>query len=367
MPDLVLHAFHEALGATFTEVRGTPWVANYGNVEAEHRALTATAGILDLASRGRLVLLGADRQKLLNGQVTNDVLALRPGRGCYAALVNAKAKMLSDLNVYALEEEILLDLEPGYSVDVARRLEQFIIADDVQVVDAAPHYGLLSIQGPRAHRVVSLLGLFPSIPAEPLDFLSHADPGLGQLYLMNQPRTGSTGFDLFVPLTAVAAAADRLHAAVREAHGRACGWDALEIARIEAGIPRFGADMDDTIMPPEAGLEHRAVSYTKGCYCGQEVIARLRTYGQVAKALRGLRLADDLPELPPRGTRLFHDGRDVGFVTSAARSPRLGVPVALGYVRRECHAPGTTLALGAPQSPTPAVICPLPFAGPLLA
>src|SRR5690606_19891412 len=124
------------------------------------------------------------------------------------------------------------------------------------------------------------------------------------------------GFDLFVPANSLGAVADKLIAAAKQMSGRASGWNALEVARIEAGIPRFGADMDETNLPPEAGLESRAISYSKGCYIGQEVIARIRTYGQVAKALRGLRLADDLKTLPTKGDKLLLGEKEVGYITS---------------------------------------------------
>jgi folate-binding protein YgfZ len=135
----------------------------------------------------------------------------------------------------------------------------------------------------------------------------------------------------------------------------------LEAARIEAGIPRFGADMDETTLPPEAGLESRAISYTKGCYTGQEVIARIRTYGQVAKALRGLHLADDLSALPARGDKLFQDGKEVGHVTSAVHSPLLNSMLALGYVRKEHYSTGTQLHLQSGGTGFAATIVSLPF------
>src|SRR6058998_2886790 len=147
---LELHSFHAGLNARFTEVNGMEVVEHYGDPMAEHAALRDAAGLLDLSFRSRLCLLGADRQKFLNGQVTNNVKDLKVGEGCYAALVNAKGRMQSDLNIFVLEDEILLDVEPGYGAAVTQRLEKYIIADDVQVVDAAPHYGLLSVQGPKS-------------------------------------------------------------------------------------------------------------------------------------------------------------------------------------------------------------------------
>jgi glycine cleavage system aminomethyltransferase T len=150
MTPLALHEFHSALGARFAEVNGCEVVEDYGDWLAEHAALRQSAGVLDLSFRSRLVLTGADRVRLLNGQVTNNVKELPVSEGCYAALVTNKGRMQSDLNIYILPEEILLDFEPGLCAAVAQRFEKFIIADDVQVIDAAPHYGLLSVQGPQA-------------------------------------------------------------------------------------------------------------------------------------------------------------------------------------------------------------------------
>src|SRR5882672_8272303 len=336
-------------------------VDHYGNKLEEHAALHESAGVLDLGFRGRLALAGADRQRFLNGQVTNNVKDLKSGEGCYAALVTAKGKMVSDLNIYCLPDELLLDFEPGLSTAVAQRLEKYIIADDVQVVDAAPHYGLLSVQGPKSAEVVSKLGLGLPLVKKPLNFGSVNEPALGEIYCMNQPRGVATGFDLFVPVAALAAVADKLIAAAKAVGGRACGWHASEIARIEAGIPRFGAYMDETNLPPEAGIEDRAISYSKGCYIGQEVIARIRTYGQVAKSLRGLLLGDELSELPKKGDKLFHGEKEAGYITTARASPTFRRNLALGYVRRECNEPGTELRLRAAERDSPARIVPLPF------
>jgi folate-binding protein YgfZ len=178
---------------------------------------------------------------------------------------------------------------------------------------------------------------------------------------MNQPRLGTAGFDLFVPVAALGAVADKLVAAAKKVGGGACGWQAQEMARIEAGIPRFGVDMDETNLAPEAGIDERAISYSKGCYIGQEVIARIRTYGQVTKSLRGLLLPDELPELPKHGDKLFHDEKECGFITSALASPSFHRNLALGYVRRECNAPGTELRLRFAQRDCPVQVVPLPF------
>lgn len=361
MAALALHEFHQALRARLVEVNGAEAVSDYGDALAEHAALRASAGVIDLSFRSRLCLTGADRQRFLNGQVTNNVKDLQPGQGCYAALVNAKGRMVSDLNIYCLAEELLLDFEPGLTAPIVQRFEKYIIADDVQVVDAAPHYGLLSVQGPKSGEVVNALGLGLKLADQPLHFTSVNDATLGEIYCMNQSRLGTRGFDLFVPVAALGAVADKLVAAAKQVGGCACGWQALEMARIEAGIPRFGVDMDETNLAPEAGIDERAVSYSKGCYIGQEVIARIRTYGQVAKSLRGLLLPDELPELPKHGEKLFHEGKECGLITSALASPSFRRNIALGYVRRECNEPGTELRFRLAERDYSARIVPLPF------
>lgn len=361
MNTLALHELHAGLGACFTTVNGAETVVDYGDATAEHAALRGSVGVLDLSARSRLCLVGGDRVKFLHGQVTNDVQRLRVGEGCYAALVNAKGRMESDLNLYRLADELLLDFEPGYRDAVVQRLEKYIITEDVQVLDAAPHYGLFSVQGPKAAAAVAQLGLSWDFPPKPLAISAYQDATLGQLYLARHARIGPmlgvppsggaaseppeggtpnmAGFDLFIPTASLGAVFDKLVAAAKSLGGRACGWTALETARIESGIPRFGQDMDETNLPPEAGLEARAISYSKGCYIGQEVIARIRTYGQVAKTLRGLRLPAGLATLPVKGDKLFAGDKEVGQITS-------GIPsFALGYVRKEHQVPGATLTL----------------------
>lgn len=361
MVPLTLHDLHAKLGAVFTEVNGAEVVQDYGDPMAEYAALRGTAAAMDLGFRGRICLTGADRARFLHGQVTNNVKDLRAGEGCYAALVTAKGKIQSDLNIFQLPDELLLDFEPGFTGVVSERLEKFIIADDVQIVNAALYYGLLSVQGPKAGAAVSSLALAMQLPAKPFTFTSAKDETLGEIYLINQPRLGMPGFDLFVPLPALAAAWEKLTVAVKQVGGRACGWRASEMVRIEAGIPRFGVDMDETNLAPETGIEARAISYTKGCYIGQEVIARIRTYGQVTKALRGLRFVDDLKALPAKGDKIFQGSKEVGYVTSVTNSPTLKANIALGYVRKEANEPGTELTVQTAEGAAAAKVVALPF------
>ena len=362
MTPLALHELHAALGAQFTEVNGMEVVEQYGDWLPEHAALRNSVAVIDLSFRSRLVLTGTDRARLLNGQVTNNVKDLPVGEGCYAALVTNKGRMQSDLNIYILPDEILLDFEPGLTRVISERFDKFIIADDVQVIDAAPHYGLLSVQGPKAWATVERVGLNFARPEKEFQSRSIKDETLGEIYCVNQPRIGTSGFDLFAPINSLGALIDKLIASAKQNGGRAAGWRALETARIEAGTPRFGVEMDETNLAPEAGLESRAISYTKGCYIGQEVIARIRTYGQVAKALRGLRFAESAGTLPEKGDKIFSGEKEVGSISSAIHSPSLNADIALGYVRREHNQIGTELKVRSAGGERSVKIVSIPFA-----
>ncbi|TSA41487.1 MAG: aminomethyl transferase family protein [Verrucomicrobiales bacterium] len=342
---LSLRTLHQGLGANFASANGTEVVADYGDVRIEHAALLETAGVFDLSFRGRICLTGADRVRFLHGQVTNDVKKLRVGEVCYSALTTAKGKMQSDLNIFCLQDELLLDFEPGLTALVTQRLEKYIVADDVQIVDVTPHYGLLSVQGPMAEEAVRSLALFSEIPSQPFNSVKVSDATLGEIYLMNHARLPGSGFDLFIPVAALVTVADKLIQSAKSVGGRACGMSAFEIARVEAGIPRFGVDMDETNIASECGIEGRAISYNKGCYIGQEVLNRIHSIGHVNRELRGLRLATDVKTLPARGDKLFHGDKEVGHITSAVFSSKQNCVVVLGYVRREANETGTELTL----------------------
>jgi len=361
MQRLHLHEFHSALGARFDVINTAEVVIDYGDKGAEYETLQKRAAILDLSFRGRLCITGADRVRFLHGQVTNDIKRLRAGEGTYAALVSAKGRMESDLNVHFLREELLLDFEPGLTETVLHRLEKYIVADDVQVIDVGPLYGLLSVQGPQAAGVIRNSGSFPEIPDGKYQFKHLADPKAGDLYLMNLPRVGTSGFDLFVPLEALASVAERLLEGGRILAARWAGWEALETARIESGIPRFGVDMDNSNFPQECGIEANAVSYNKGCYIGQEVLNRIHTLGHVNRQLQGLKLAKDLKSLPIKGDKLFVEGKEVGSITSAIASPKLKQNIALGIVRKEAAAVGTELKLHSDQRESAVWVAALPF------
>ena len=354
MPANSLNDFLSQQGAQFGDVAGETVAQNFGDTNAEHRALTESVALVDLSFRGCLAVLGDDRVKFINGQVTNEVAALKPGQGCYAALVNAKAKMQADLHVYRLADELILDFEPGLLEAVTERLESHIIADQVELIDASPHFGLLSLQGPKTADALASLGL--ALPGEAFAHVKSPLDDLGEVYVMNNGRYGVAGCDLYIPTGHLAKATGRLAKAVEGQGGCLAGWQAPEIGRVAAGIPRFGADMDNKTLPPEAGLETRAISYTKGCYIGQEIIARIRTYGRVNRSLVGYCLDTDLAI----DTELVGDsGKTVGTLTSVVNSPQFG-RIALGLAKRGNESPGQVFTAREPAQGQ-ATVAEIPF------
>ena len=351
----MLRSYHEQRGGRFIEVNGVAVVDHYGDPATEEAVLREGVGLMDLSYRSRLCVLGKDRVGFLHGQVTNDVRGLSVGQGCHAVLVNARGRILADLHIFMLADEILLDFDPGYADAVIQRLQAYIIAEDVEVVDVGSLYGCLSIQGPRAGEVMTAAAPGMTLPEASHDIAPLRKESAGEIYVARRARLGVDGFDVFAPVEGLPALADELEGA-GPGLTRWCGWQALEMRRIACGRPRYGADMDESNLAPETGLEAGAISTSKGCYIGQEVIARIRTYGQVAKALRRLELPADLDPLPSRGEKLWKDGKEVGRITSAVRLPGGGVCPALGYVRKECNAIGTTLRLVRGENQVPAQI-----------
>jgi tRNA-modifying protein YgfZ len=286
---------------------------------AEYDLLREAVGLVDGSARGKLRLTGAEAAEFLQGQVTNDVEALAPGTGCYAALLNHKGKVQLDMRVLRAADWIWIDTEPGYAPALERTIRTFGIGRDVRGEDLTDAYAILSLLGPAAR---SVLDAAP--PAEEHAFVE----GEHGLYVATQ-----LGVDVICP----AEGAD----AVRVALGvEAVSSEAAECLRIEAGRPRFGADFDTDTIPEEAGLNERAVSFAKGCYVGQETVARLHYKGKPNRHLRGLRLSEPVPS----GTELRLGDRVVGRVGSVAVSPVHG-PVALAIVRREAD-PGDELVAG---------------------
>jgi folate-binding protein YgfZ len=305
---------------------------------AEHRALVEACGLVDRSEDGKLALTGTEAKAFLHGQVTNDVESLQPGSGCYAAFLTHKGKMQGDLRVLDLGDELLLATERAALQELFNMIRRFKLGMDVELHKRTVEMGLLSLIGPDARRVAG---------AEDLPEAEHAN-ARGEI--AGHPvvlAATDTGVDVFCDAEATAA----VRAALEAAGATPVGAGAAEVLRVERGRPRWGAELDDSVIPQEAGLNERAVSFTKGCYVGQETVARLHYRGKPNRHLRGLRLSEPVAV----GTPLVLGEREVGRVGSAVLSPAHG-PIALAIVRREAE-PGATLAAGGAT----AVVAELPF------
>jgi len=318
-------------------------MASIDTLSADYRMITEACGLLDRSERGKLALTGNDARSFLQGQVTNDVEAIPAGRGCYAAFLTPKGKMLGDLRVLATDDELLLDTERIALQGLFNMIRRFSIGYDVDLHKRTLERGLLSLVGPGAAAAAGAGDL-------PHDEHAHAVvdvPGTGL-------RARAIRTDVGIDLLCNAGEVDALRDALENAGVPVIAEAAVECLRIERGRPRYGVDLDDSVIPQEAGLNESAVSFTKGCYVGQETVARLYYRGKPNRQLRGLRLSR--PASP--GDELLLEGRVVGHLTSVAESPRLG-PIALALVRREAP-PGSTVAVAGGGGVTAEVI-ELPF------
>ncbi len=354
MEPLSLHFLHEQAGAHFLEVSGREVVAGYGEVDVEYRAARETVALHDATYREALRITGEDRASFLHGMVTQDVKGLAAGASAYTAMITVKGSMVADARLLRRESDLLLDLEPGLGAKVREFLEKYLISEDAELHDATGERGVLRLLGPRTGE---LLGAALGGPFAPLlpDATRVVTLAGQEVLLVGATRLEPHGVDLLVPRSGLEAVWRALAEAGAAFGLKPLGWRALEVLRVEAGVPRFGQDLVDTTIPLEANLTH-AISYNKGCYIGQEVIARATFRGHMNRKLAGLLLG--ATEATP-GTELKKDGKKVGWLTSVVRSPTQGQVVALGYVHRDHLEPGTVLAVG--DGPAEATVSALPL------
>jgi folate-binding protein YgfZ len=330
-----------------------------------YRAARETAAVFDRSWRGKIAVAGGDRRTYLHAMLTSDVLALPPGGGCYAAYLTPQGRMIADMSVLELGDLVLLDLDPAVTTTVLQKLDQFIFGEEVKLGDLSEAFGRLTVAGPQAARVVAGIMSGPGQPglgegelAAWTEFQNVRASFRGQMALVAASwDTGEAGFDLYVERPLVPELAASLAAAGAVSAGSA-DW---EVLRIEAGRPAFGIDMDGDTMVLEAGIGDRAISFTKGCYPGQEIVIRTlhRGQGRIPRRIVGLRVAGDA--VPNRGDLVRGGDRDAGRVTSAAWSPRVGGPIALAMVHRDFLAPGTGLSIHHGDQALPAAVVMLPF------
>jgi folate-binding protein YgfZ len=311
--------------------------------------------LFDLTGRGAVILTGKDRASFLHGLVTNDIKKLTPGTGCAAAFLTPKGKILADCVVLCEEDRLEIDCEPELAKKIEDLLRKYLVFNEVQIGNETEQTAVFHLQHSAAgdgrkeedllRRVIGL-GAAEAVPQSPHE---HASAGAA-IRLVRENRTGVPGYDLRCP----SSQSEEIRTALASAGAQPASLDRLEGLRIEAGIPRWGFELTEAVLPDEAGLRERGfISDSKGCYIGQETVARIKTYGHVNRNLVRLLLDG---EAPASGNEIFFEGQKAGAVTSAVRAAGSGPATALGYVTRERATPGTRLLVRTREGDRPATV-----------
>ena len=294
-------------------------------------ALRESAALLDLTGRGHIQVTGEDRARLLHAMTSNQVEKLSPGDSCYGFFLNPQGRIQADVNIICTESSLLLDTEPETGEAIYGHLDRYIIADDAALANLTSHVAVIGLEGPQSPAVLERMGIETPEPGHWTEWRTNVVAALS--------ASGERGFRFFVPL------AER---------GETIGWIGgsgaipasraeWNIVRIENGLARYGEDITDREIPQETRLVERAISFSKGCYIGQEIVERVRSRGQVNRQLIQLRIPGET--VPAARTKLFAGDREVGEITSAAYSPAAQEVVALGYVRAQTLQPGATYSV----------------------
>lgn len=299
-----------------SEFEGLLQVESYGDVAAEFRAVRDAAGLVDRSHRIRLTVTGGERTVFLQRLVSNDLNPLDEGDGIQAALLMPKGQLISTLTILDRGDDYLIDVPPSTGAEVFKKLDMYTLSSDVVVADVSESTACLGLHGPSSAEVVTQSGVVAF--RFPADYL------------------GEEGFDLYLPKDQV----DAARQALIEAGAEPVGWRAAEALRIDAGVGRYGAELDEKLLLPEVpALAEKTISYTKGCFVGQETIARVRNYGHVNRELRRIRMEEDA--LPEPGAPLTVEDARAGVVTSSCRHPVTGKPLVLAFVKRKYLEPET--------------------------
>lgn len=311
--------------AALVEFRGVSMATSFDEPAAEYEAARNAAVVFDRSERGLVRVTGADRKAWLHNLVTNAVHTLDDNTGNYAFACNRRGKLQFDLNILNLPEELWLDLDGQAVAPAIAHLEQCLITEDAALTQITCEFARLACSGPAAAEVAAKIGV---ANLSPMASLSSAAVDGGAVRMFRHDLAGEPAFELIVPHGQAAAWWDRL---TNDCGARPAGLRTLEALRIEAGIPRWAADLDDGVLPAETGQLERAVSFNKGCYLGQELVERMRSFGSLAKRLVRLNIEDgegiDLPQ------PLLLNGAEVGRLTSLVRHPASANWIGLGYLK----------------------------------
>ena len=371
-----LHSLHTQAEAEFQPYAEVEIVSTFGEPQAEYAALHKGCGMLDLPQRGILELTGKDRLPFLNNLLTNQTWSketktgMAAGLGVYAFYLNTKGRIVTDLNVLELGDRTLLEMDGRLVPQLRLMFEKYLFAEQVTMTDCTGTLHQIALHGAGSREVLNAAIGTPLPVLDPLSSTSIRIFGVDAIVYRDDP-TGQTGYVLIVPIAAAKTVWMNLLSKLGTSSEtgkralRPVGWAAFNAARIEGGRPIFGIDFDDSILPAETGQFNRAVSVTKGCYLGQEIVARMHARQQVAKQLVGIRMESDA--LPIAGTKILDDANnEIGGVTSSTLSPILSnMAICLGYLKRPFFAPKTIVNIPAEGSVRKGTVVDLPFSDPL--
>ena len=320
----------------------------YSNAEQEYWTIKKAVGLADISHLGRLKITGKDRISFLNGLLTNDISQLKENAGQRSALLNSKARVLADLHLYAQPDNLLVDTGESSASHVKEILDRFVITEDVQIQDSTQDLVQVTVQGPKSSQAIKeVLGI------EAQDLIQLEQKTLGPTTIIARDRTGQSGYDIIMPTLEAEPVWHGFLLNGGEIGLNPVGSQALEILRLEAGYPKYATDVDENTIILEAGFKD-AINFNKGCYLGQEVVARATHIGRVNKQLVRLEV-ETKDSVSPR-SKLMSNGREAGFITSAAFSPGLQRVVGLGYANREFAKEGTKVNVQSGETSLSAVV-----------
>ena len=387
-----LYRIHQSLSAKFTEVHGWEMPAHYGDPAAEHLAVRSNAGIMDMTHRGKVRVSGKDRTKFLQNILSQDINKLTPGNGGHAALLNTKGHMLAYMRIFSDEDSFLIDTEPGEADKIIQILNRYLFRENVKIEDVTLKHGLMTLQGPISRDIISSTC---GTDIKEMTDCSHINITINGLSckVVRTAYTGEEGYDIYmswddmqtawetirstiisskIPLSPPFSKGETFPPLVKGGEGgfeqgysdriTPFGHAAYNSLRIEAGIPLYSIDMDEDTIPIEANLDH-AISYTKGCYVGQETIARINFKGHVNRILTGFSIEGDI--IPVKNDRIYtvteNTEHDIGVITSACFSPTLNKSIAIGYLRIGYNEPGAQVHIDSKPHKISAVVTVIPF------
>jgi folate-binding protein YgfZ len=337
-----LKSEHQKLGANFAEYFGCLLPANYGDAQREYRFARESVGLIDKNYCAVLAFTGKDRARYLNAMLTNNIRDLAPGQGNISLLLSPQGRILAEVETLALEDRLLAISYAMIRERLVDTFEKFIIMDDVTMEDLTDTFGMLALEGPKAADIVRELCSIDLATLEEFGDVEQTIAGIPCRIIRTSPGK-IPGAEFLVARENLAALWNLLLEAARKRGGGPVGYEALNVLRLEGGVAWYGVDFDENQIPHQAALEATHINFSKGCYTGQEIVERVRSRGQIQRRRVMLRFSGDA--IPRAGEPLFassvENSTEIGFVTRAAKSPKMGAVIGMGYVRREQTEPGS--------------------------